>query len=275
MKFFVLSCSRCQPKKTKMEQVIKINAAQITDPANPMRSEIDRERVHELAESIKREGLINPITVRPVGDKFEVVAGHRRFLACRIANVVDIPCVVRELDDAQALEITAHENLFREDVDPVDEALFLGRIIGEDESKIPDVAKRLNRSEQWVSERLEILTFPDYLVTALKDGKIKLGVAKWLGRIADETYRQMFVTSAVRDGMPVWQAEYYYTQWNSGIFKPGEDILPPEQSGSSVTAAKARAKCERCGGIAEDPNLRNVFIHVECPSQSDASPKEL
>ena len=249
-----------------MENIKLINAAQITDPHFPMRSEVDQGAIWQLAESIKREGLINPITVRPQGDKYEVVAGHRRFIACKLAGVIDIQCVVRDLNDEQAFEIMAHENLERQDVDPVDEALFLGRVIGEDESKVRGVAEKLNRSEQWVHDRLDILTYPEYLIRALKEGKIKLGVAKWLGRITDETYREMFVNNAIRDGMPVWQAEYYHAQWAGGVFKKGEEILPPPEGANPSAAAKARAKCERCGGIAEDPNLRNVFIHVECPA---------
>ncbi|MEK7578907.1 MAG: ParB/RepB/Spo0J family partition protein [Patescibacteria group bacterium] len=250
-----------------MDTITEIYADKIKDPVEPMRSELDRDRIFELSESIKREGLINPLTVRSDGDFFEVVAGHRRFRACMIAGVVKIPCVVRELNDDQVFEIRAHENLFREDVDPVDEALYIGKLIGEDNSKIREVAERLNRSVQWVEDRLDIMTYPDYLIASIKNKKISLGVSKWLAKIGDETYRKMFCDRAVHDGMPVWQAEYYFQQWQAGIYKNSNDILPPSDLDNPSAVSLVRVKCERCEQIAEEPNLRSVFIHRTCPDE--------
>ena len=248
-----------------INQITEIYADQIIDPIDPMRTELDKDAIYELAESIKAEGLIQPITVRLLGEKYEVVAGHRRFRACMVAGVVKIPCIIKELTDDQTIEIRAHENLFRQDLDPVEEAIAIGKLIGEDDSKISVVAKRMNKSVAWVEERLDILTYPDYLVAALKQGKIKLGVAKWLGRIGDEVYRKMFSEQAVANGLAVWQAEYYFRQWEAGILKDSSVILPPERDDVVSEIARVRAKCERCGGIAEEPNLKSVFIHIECP----------
>ena len=250
-----------------MDEIREIYADKIIDPVDPMRSDLDRDTIDELARSIKREGLINPITVRPAGDKFEVVAGHRRFRACMIAGEVKIQCMVKELTDEQVFEIRAHENLFREDVDPVDEAIYISKLIGEDDSKIKEVAERLNRSVQWVEDRLGIMFYPDYLVAAIKEKKISLGVAKWLGRIEDEVYRKMFIDRAIADGMPVWQAQYYFEQWNAGIYKNSADVLPPEPGSNPSLVRKVQVRCERCGTIAEDPNLQSVFIHRECPTE--------
>src|SRR3990167_7076615 len=97
----------------------------IDDPVHAMRSDIDRAELFELADNIKQNGLINPITVRPVGNRYEVVAGHRRLSACKIAGKIKITCVVRALTDAEGFAIKAAENLERVDVDPVDEANFI------------------------------------------------------------------------------------------------------------------------------------------------------
>ena len=254
-----------------VEDVKDIPIDEITDPENPMRSELDRETIFELAESIKREGLINPITVRPKGDRFEVVAGHRRFVACKLAGLSTISCVVRKLTDEQAVEIMVHENLERLDVDPVDEALLIGRLVGDDETKISETAKRLNRSELWVEDRLNILTYPDYMLPPLRSGRLKLGVAKWLATVEDDVYRHMWVDSAVNQGMTVLQAEVISRQAAAGLFAPSADIMPDTSKTGSHELAKARAICARCGQIAIDPNLRNVFIHVTCPEGSDSA----
>ena len=250
-----------------METTIElIDVAKITDPKNPMRSDIDRERIWELAESIKREGLINPITVRPSGDMFEVVAGHRRNLACRIAGLSRIACVVRDLTDEQADEIKAHENLERQDIDPVDEALFLGRLIGDDEGKIKEVAEKLNRSVSWIEARLAILTYSDAIIQAIKTGKLKLGVAAALARISDPVYQNMYLETAVAQGMTVAQAEYLASASEQGVLKDSGEILPPPLDSPPQAEVKARANCARCGRLAVHPNLRSVFIHVECPA---------
>lgn len=250
-----------QPK----EEINYIQSDQIIEPLAAMRSDFDEGKLAELAASIKQNGLINPITVRKIGEKFEIIAGHRRFLAsCRVP-LGKIPCVVKQLTDDEAFSFRAHENLFREDINPVDEALFIGKLIGTDESKIPAIARLVNRSENWIRDRLDILTYPDYFLPPLKDGHISLGVAKSLAAIDDEYYRSMFFNQALRDGMKTWQADYYLSQYNAGIFKKGEEIIPPDTTAGPSNQANIRQKCAKCGGMAEAPNLTNVFVHRECP----------
>ncbi len=255
-----------------MEQVQHILADKIIEPIVPMRDAMDRDKLDALASSIKSEGLINPLTVRPVGDKFEIVAGHRRFKACLIAGVINIPCVVIELDDKKTFAIRAAENLFRSDLDPIEEAISLAQYIGEDETKIPEAANLVHQSVQWVEDRLNILTYPEYLIAGIKLGKISLGVAKWLGRIEDEVYRKMFCEQAINHGLAIWQAETYYRQWEAGVFKNSSEIIPAADDLERPAPAKVRTTCARCTLLAEEPNLQNVFIHRECPPESVPSP---
>jgi len=245
--------------------IVEILADQIIEPIDPMRTEHDRDKIYELAESIKTQGLINPITVRPHNGKYEIVAGHRRFKACLIAGKVKIPSVIRTMTDQEVLALRAHENLFREDVDPVDEAIFIGKIVGEDETKIPELAKQLNRSIQWIEDRLNILTYPDYFLFAIKENRIKLGVAKALTQIEDEVYRRLFFDNALRDGMSVWQADYYLAQWKNGVFQKSGELIVDPGSPLEAPSVKVLQQCEKCGEMAERPNLRAAFIHIECP----------
>lgn len=251
--------------KKNFAGVSEILAQDIIEPVDPMRSDIDAEKISDLAESIKKQGLINPLTVRPVGSKFEIVAGHRRFKACVIAGVFKIPCVVRTMSDQEVWALRAHENLFRDDIDPVDEALYIGKLVGTNEEKIPEVAKMLNRSVLWVEDRLSILSYPDYFLPALKASKIKLGVAKALVQIEDDVYRKMFFNNALRDGMTVWQADYFLSQWQNGVFKDSSEIIVPTENPKNNQPARIRQQCAKCGKAAETPNLQNVFIHIDCP----------
>lgn len=253
-------------EEKKDDVIAYIYADQIIEPLEAMRTDFDRDALYELAENIKKYGLINPITVRSHNGKFEIVAGHRRFKACGIAGVSKIPCVIRTMSDQEVYGMRAGENLFRENVNPVDEAIYIGKLIGEDESKIPEIAKLVDRSENWVKDRLEILSYPEYFLPHIKSGKIKLGVAKALAQIEDEYYRSMFFDNALRDGMTAWTAEYYLAQWQNNVFKKGEEILPPNPSEGPSGKIIIRQKCAKCGGMAEAPNLTNVFVHLECPT---------
>lgn len=249
----------------------EISLTLIDDPHQPMRSELDQETILELAASIKLYGLLQPITVRPVGDRFEVVAGHRRLTACRYLGLEKIQTIVREMNDDVCFEIMAAENLERLDVDPVDEALFVGRLINMPNSTVETIAKRLNRSAGWVEDRLNILEYPDYLVAAIKDGKIKLGVAKWLGRIEDDTYRKMFVDSAIKNGMSVMQSEYAYNQWKIGLMPTLEQIEAAGAELDNTAPPPPRAVCAKCGNLAVSPNLRMVWVHIDCPKEPGPS----
>ena len=112
-----------------IDNIREIPTHLIQDPKDGMRTDIDRDEIFELAENIKINGLISPITVRPVADKYEVVAGHRRLLAHRYGGMPTIRCVVRELTDGETFAIMASENLERVDVDPVDESIFISKYI--------------------------------------------------------------------------------------------------------------------------------------------------
>lgn len=196
-----------------MEIVQNIFSDLIDDPKDAMRSGLDREGLFDLAEDIKKNGLINPITVRPVADRFEVVAGHRRLGACKIAGIIKIPCVVKELDDRAAFSIMASENLVREDVDPVDEAEFIIKMMNRTGQTIDEVAQNIRRGRQYVEDRLIVAEMPDYLKDFLRSKQIKLGAALALNQIVDENTKSMWVGMAVRDGVSVRVAEYWLHQW--------------------------------------------------------------
>lgn len=212
-----------------MEKVIELFTDKIDEPKHAMRSELDRAALFELADNIKQNGLINPITVRPIGDRYEVVAGHRRLSACKIAGIIRIKCVVRELSDAEVFAVKAAENLERSDVDPVDEAIFIAEYIEHTKQTIPQVAKTLRRSVQYVETRLTVGLMPDYMKDHIKRGNLKLGAALALIQITDEKIRRMWVDMAARDGVSVAQAEFWLHSWLVNRLPEGlQNETPPD-----------------------------------------------
>jgi len=200
----------------KDDQVQYILADLIDLPEKQMRREINRDELHDLAENIKANGLINPIMVRPVGDRFELVAGQRRLLACGIARIVRIPCIVRDLSDASAMNVMAAENLERRDVDLVDEANFIALVMKEQEQSISQMAERLNRGEQYVKDRLAVAAMPDYMQGFLKTGEMKLGVALALLEIEPDEKRRVWVGMAIEGNITTRVADHWAYQHRLG-----------------------------------------------------------
>lgn len=212
-----------------MSNVKKLFTNEITLPPNNMREHVDRDALFELADDIKKNGLISPITVRPLNGKYELVAGQRRLLAHQYGGIIEIDCIVKELSDEEAFAVMTSENLARVDVNPVDESKHVGRLVEVKNGDIKSVAKIVGRSETWVRDRLAIASMPDYMQEMLASKQIKLGVALELIEITDERIRRMWCEIAVRDGVSQAQANYWVHGWRMNNL-PGEahSEIPPE-----------------------------------------------
>lgn len=245
----------------KDEIIREISSDLIDDPADAMRSELDRESLFNLADNIKQNGLINPITVRPVGLRYEVVAGHRRLSACKIAGIIKIKCVVRDLDDNKTFEIMAAENLERADVDPVDEANFLTKYIQKTGKTVSEVAKSIRRSISYVENRLSIGGMPDYMQDYLKTGQLKLGVALALVQITDETMRKVWCEMAVRDGVSVAQAEFWLYGWKMNRLPGGTFSELPPTGFEASTPQTVMFECAIDGKKYDSRMFKSVMIY--------------
>lgn len=253
-----------------LEKEIRID--QIDIPPILMRDEEDTEGIAELAQDIVANGLINAITTRPQGERYELVAGRRRVKAHIFLGRATIRAVVRELTDEEAFAVMAAENFLRKDLDPVDEALFCAKLLESGKLQVQDVARIVRQSADWVEARMDILTYPEYLIAYIKQRKISLGVAKYLGAITDEIYRSMYVEQAVNFGTTVLQAEYVWRQWSMGLLAPGVQITPPSNTELGSVPARIKVLCRKCGKMAMSPNLENVFIHGQCPEDIEGAP---
>jgi ParB family chromosome partitioning protein len=191
-----------------MDNIQEIFIDKIDDPQHAMRSSVRDESLYELADNIKQNGLINPITVRPINNRYEVVAGHRRFSAIKINGAIKIKAVVRDLSDEEAFAVMAAENLERKDVDVVDEAMFVMEFMERTKLDTKETAQKLRRTKKYVEDRLAIGVMPEYLQLYLKEGKIKLGAALALSQIENERIRELWVNLAVEQGTSVAQAEF-------------------------------------------------------------------
>jgi len=171
------------------------------------RTRMDEASLAELAESIRSRGMIQPIVVRPVGDsQYEILAGERRWRAARLANVERIPALIREVPDEAALGIGLIENIQREDLNPVEEASGLKRLVEEFKLTHEEVARAIGRSRVGVTNLLRLLDLAPAVQALLRDGKIDMGHGRAL--LALSKGRQVELAQQIVDkGLSVRETE--------------------------------------------------------------------
>ncbi len=178
--------------------------------ANPHqpRREFDEERLDELAESIKNHGIIQPITVRYLGEKrFELISGERRLRASKLAGLDLIPAYVREADDEQSMAFALIENIQREDLNALEVAQGYQRLIEEFNYTQGQVAERVGKSRTAVTNMLRLLNLPDFIQTALKKELISMGHARALVSIESEEDQQKLLRKTVQNDWSVRDIE--------------------------------------------------------------------
>lgn len=189
----------------KMVPIEKIRA----NPNNPRRFFSDAE-LEELTVSIGRHGIVQPILVRPVADgdlggaTYEIIAGERRWRAAQKARLHDVPIIVREMEDKQALEIAIIENVQRADLNAVEEALGYQQLIDEYDYSQNDLAQVIGKSRSHVANTLRLLKLPKAVQALVSDGQLSAGHARTLVTASDP---EKLARQIIADGLSVRQAE--------------------------------------------------------------------
>jgi ParB family chromosome partitioning protein len=191
----------------------EIPLTDIIFPVEEMRSQISFEGLDELSRSIRKVGLLNPISVRPKDDKFELIAGYRRTKACEMAGLATVPArIFNSTDDIADLQ-KAHENLFREEVNALDEGSYYKLLIEKHNWTLQDLAAAVHKSDSYVSRRMKLVGCPDDVKQALQDRKINLSVAEELIKIPDLQARARLLYLVIANGATVdivrtWRVQY-------------------------------------------------------------------
>lgn len=194
-----------KPKKTELAAEERVNIV-LNVPvdhirANPHqpRKEFDEERLEELADSLKKHGLIQPITVRYIGEKrFELISGERRLRASKLAGLDEVPAYIREADDEQSMAFALIENIQREDLNPLEVAMAYKRLLEEFDYTQAEVATRVGKNRSTVANMLRLLNLPDFIQTALIKGIITIGHARALITIEDTAIQQKLLSKILK-----------------------------------------------------------------------------
>ena len=177
--------------------VINVSLNDIEPNREQPRKDFDEEALSELAESIAEHGLIQPIVVKPeTNGRYSIIAGERRWRACRIAGLYEVPVVIKDADPQELMELALIENLQREDLNAVEEALGYRSLIDSFALTQEQVAKRVGKSRTAVTNALRLLNLTDEELQALRMGAITAGHARALLSVEDEALRRQMLELA-------------------------------------------------------------------------------
>lgn len=187
---------------------VTLKISEIEPNRTQPRKEFDEKALSELAESISKHGLLQPLLVRPLTlGGYQIVAGERRYRACRMAGITEVPVIIRELGDTETMEIALIENLQREDLTPLEEALGYKVLMEEHGFSQEEVAQSVGKSRPAVANALRLLKLPESITEYLKDGKITAGHARALLTLEDEELMKELAEEIIKKDLSVRQVE--------------------------------------------------------------------
>jgi ParB family chromosome partitioning protein len=248
-----------------MDKISLLDIEGVDPPGDAWRDQIDPDKVRELAESIRSQGLLQPILVRPLNGRYEVVTGHRRYLAHRLIGEVKIKSIIREMTDEQVLEARAVENDQREDLNPIEKAKGYKRLRDQLGYSIKKIAQKMGRGTATIERHFRLLDLPEEFQKAVGRGEVSMAVAIILGEIEDEGFRRYYFIAAVENGVTAeiaerWVGDYRNTRLGIPSSDGGGDgVIQPIEAPAPIYGT-----CCSCLGPVESNRIRYIPVCPEC-----------
>ena len=193
--------------ETKDSDIVEIPLTEIRSNPYQPRKEFDEQSLREFAESIKEHGVIQPIIVKKSIKGYEIIAGERRTRASKMAGKETIPAIIREFTDQEMMEIALIENIQREDLNPIEEAEALAKIIEANNMTQEEAAKKFGKSRSYITNILGLLSLPEKTKKYVREGKISMGHARVLSKLSDPDQINQLADLIIEDGLSVRETE--------------------------------------------------------------------
>ena len=194
-------------KKEEKEAETMVKITKIEPNREQPRKNFEETALNELAESIKHYGLISPILVQKKNDRYEIIAGERRWRAAKIAGLKEVPVIIREYTEREIAEIALIENIQRENLNPIEEAMGYKRLIEEFELKQEEVAECVSKSRSAITNSLRLLKLSEEVQKYLVDGELSMGHARALLAVEDHTKQAELAKKIVEQKLSVREVE--------------------------------------------------------------------
>ncbi|HEY2081265.1 MAG TPA: ParB/RepB/Spo0J family partition protein [Verrucomicrobiae bacterium] len=195
------------PEIDVRERIQRVALSRVRPCPFQPRKDFTSETLRELADSIREQGIVQPLIVRDRGDHFELIAGERRWRAAQLLNLPEVPIILREADDRAVLELALIENLQRENLNAIEEAQGYSQLINQFQLTQEDVATKVGKSRAVVANALRLLKLPSVLQSYIRDGRLSVGHAKVVLGLATEKQQQLAAERIIKEGLNVRQTE--------------------------------------------------------------------
>lgn len=248
---------------------VTLRISEIEPNRSQPRTEFDDEKLLELAASISQHGVLQPLLVRPIlGGGYQIVAGERRFRACRMAGLSEVPVLIRELSDSETMEIALIENLQRQDLSPIEEALGYKTLIDTYNFTQDEVSKSVGKSRPAVANALRLLALPLPVFEMVKDGLLSAGHARALMMFQNEQEMLKYAQIAAETEMSVRELEKLAKKINAEKkpHQPDQTVKPKLYSEVEL------ALCEHLGrriNVSYQKNKKSGILEIEFFDEDD------
>ncbi|MBF0543390.1 MAG: ParB/RepB/Spo0J family partition protein [Candidatus Riflebacteria bacterium] len=199
-----------------LKDLINLPIEKVRPNPNQPRKQFRENALNELADSIRENGILQPILVRQMGDHFEIIAGERRFRAAKLAELKRIPAIVKKFDERETKLAALIENIQREDLNPIEEAESLKEILLNYELTHDLLAKKLGRSRSAITNKLRLLQLPGSVKELISEGRISAGHAKMLAGLTTDQEVKFWTRRILKDRLSVFETEKQIAEDKSG-----------------------------------------------------------
>ncbi len=228
------------------EHVERVALSRIQPSPFQPRKDFSEEALTELADSIREQGILQPLIVRARNGHLELIAGERRWRAAQILNLAEVPVIVREADDRTVAELALIENLQRENLNALEEAQGYFKLIGQFQLTQEEVATKVGKSRAVVANALRLLKLPPPVQDYLRMGRLSVGHAKVILGLPDERQQELAAERVLKDGMNVRQTEGLVAKWQAPVTPHSNPAAAPAKQNTHISHLEGKLR-ERLG----------------------------
>ena len=240
--------------ETSGKKVVELNIEDVLPNRFQPRIKFNEEAINELSKSIKEHGVIQPIVVRPIGDKFEIIAGERRYKASCMADLKSIPAIITDLNDKDSAEVALIENVQRENLTPIEEAISYKKILDMGYITQDALAAKLGKTQSTVANKLRLLNLDDEVQEALLNEKISERHARSLLKLTDKQQQKQMLNKIITERLTVRRAD-----------EEIEKMLNGEEISSNISTNEITPELKEDKRLDQQPEENQTFKFINMP----------
>jgi len=244
-----------------MPHYLMIAVDLLIEPSDPIRFAMGEQAMHDLCDSIRQYGILEPIKVVPDSNKYRIMDGHRRFVAAGILSLAEVPCAIFSDVEAHEHAIMLHSNVIREDITAAEEGVQFLELAEKHHYSEADLCKLFGKSAGYINERCALVTRCPDLIRPVADRDLNFSQAKAIMRCTDRTWRAYLIEQAATHGASARTLQNMVDQWKAQqLFAAGQPAPHTPEHNTPVMQASA-ARCPWCDRDDDQTNMMDLKIH--------------